>query len=113
MAGKAVVLSPDTQRILEKVGLNIKKARLRRNIKSKQLAEQAGISEDTLSIIEKGMPSVSMGAYAVVLAALGMEKDLELLASDEEQKQKYRELNLRVRVRAARNVRKEQEKGAD
>ncbi len=107
MAGKAVVLSPDTQRILEKVGLNIKKARLRRNIKSKQLAEQAGISEDTLSAIEKGMSSVSIGAYAAVLTSLGMEKELELLASDEEQKQKCRELNLRVRVRAARNVRKE------
>ena len=53
MARKKVVLLPRTEKVLEKVGANIKRARLRRNIRAELLAEQAGISVDTLSAIEK------------------------------------------------------------
>ena len=110
MAGKAVILSSDAKNILEKFGLNIKKARLRRNIKLQQLAEQAGISEDTLSAIEKGMSSVSIGAYVAVLDSLGIETDLELLATDEEQKRKYRETNFKARERATKDLKKTRER---
>lgn len=79
MARKTVALLPSTERALEKVGANIKRARLRRNIRAELLAERAGISVDTLSSIEKGVSTVSIGAYAAVLFSLGMEKDLELL----------------------------------
>ena len=34
-----------------------------------------------------------------------LEKDLELLASDEEQKRRYRECNLSIRVRATKRPR--------
>ena len=54
MTRKTVILLPSTQRVLEKMGANIKKARLRRNICAEILAEQAGISTDTLSAIERG-----------------------------------------------------------
>ena len=104
MARKRVNLLPSTERALQKVGANIKKARLRRNIRAKLLAERAGISADTLSSIEKGVCTVSIGAYAAVLFSLGMEKDLELLGSDEEEKRRYRELNLKMRKRAMRKV---------
>ena len=53
MARKTVALLPSTERALEKVGANIKRARLRRNIRAELLAERAGISVDTLSSIEK------------------------------------------------------------
>ena len=81
MARKTVTLLPSTERALEKVGANIKKARLRRNTRAELLAERAGISVDTLSSIEKGVSTVSIGAYAAVLFSLGMEKDLELLGA--------------------------------
>ena len=102
MPGKTVVLLPDTQRVLEKMGKNIKKARLRRNISAELLAEWAQISKDTLSAIEKGVSTVSIGAYAAVLASLHMEKDIELIAADEDQKRRCRELNLSVRERASK-----------
>ena len=102
MAGKTVILMPGTERILERVGARIKKARLRRNIRAELLAERAGISKATLSAIEKGTSTVSIGAYAAVLFSLGMDKDLEMIASDEEQKKHYREFNLRLRERATR-----------
>ena len=112
MARKKVVLLPHTEQALEKVGTNIKRARLRRNIRAELLAEQAGISVDTLSSIEKGVSTVSMGAYAAVLHSLGMEKDLELLGADEEQKRRYREFNLKIRKRATPREKKHK-KGAD
>ena len=88
-----------TEKILEKAGVRIKKARLRRNIKAEALAESAGISIGTLAAIEKGISTVSIGAYMAVIATLGMEKDFEKIALDEEGKQQYRELKLRKRVR--------------
>ena len=102
MAKKTVSLLPSTERELQKVGANIKRARLRRNIRAELLAERAGISADTLSALEKGVYTVSIGAYAAVLHSLGMEKDLELLGADEEQKRRYREYNLKMRKRATK-----------
>ncbi len=97
-----IVLDSSTLKILEKMGARIKGARLRRNIRVEVLAEQAGISETTFYTIEKGTPTVSIGAYAAVLAVLGLDKDLELIALDEEGKKHFREQNLHRRKRAAR-----------
>ena len=103
MARKTVVLLPSTQRALEKVGANVKRARLRRNICAEILAERAGISADTLSAIEKGVSTVSIGAYAAVLAVLEMDNDLEMIALDEEGKQRFKENHLKKRERATKN----------
>lgn len=104
MARKTVTLLPCTQCALEKVGTNIKRARLRRNIRAELLAERAGISTDTLSAIERGIATVSIGAYAAVLAVLELDKDLELIAVDEEGKKELREQNLQRRARATRKT---------
>ena len=104
MARKTVNLLPSTQRALEKAGANIKKARLRRNIRAEILAERAGISADTLSAIEKGASTVSIGAYAAVLAELNMDNDLEMIALDEEGKKQFKEHNLKKRERATKKT---------
>ena len=44
------------------------------------MAERAFLSRSTLARIEKGDPSVSMGAYLSVLAILGLAKHLEQVA---------------------------------
>ncbi len=44
------------------------------------LAERAGISRITLGKIEKGESTVSMGAYASVLFALGLAEKLQNIA---------------------------------
>jgi transcriptional regulator with XRE-family HTH domain len=104
MARKTVALLPSTERALEKVGANIKRARLRRNIRAELLAERAGISVDTLSAIEKGVSTVSIGAYAAVLAVLNLDNDLEMIALDEEGKKQFKEHNLKKRERATKKT---------
>ena len=104
MTRKNIVLSPKTIKILERMGARIKRARLRRNICAEILAERAGISTDTLSAIEKGVSTVSIGAYAAVLAILEMDNDLETIALDEEGKRQFKEHNLKKRERATRKM---------
>ena len=74
---------PKLEKILAEFGENVKLARLRRKLTVEQICERAGIGRNTLWMIEKGAPSVTMGAYAQVLFTLGMENDLLKLASDD------------------------------
>jgi len=98
---KSVVLLPKTQEILEALGEQIKMARLRRKLSSELVAERAGVSRTTLWAVEKGSSSVSMGTYAAVLHSLNvMDKDLLLVAKDDELGRKLQDLDLSVRKRA-------------
>lgn len=68
------------KRVLLKIGLDIRNARLRRRIQIELLAERASIARSTLHKIEKGNPGVSMGSYATVLFALGLLDKLAVIA---------------------------------
>ncbi len=74
----------ETKGVLAQMGRQIKLARLRRRLPADLVSERANISRSTLNKIEKGSSSVSIGAYAAVLHALGdLEKDLLNIAKDE------------------------------
>ena len=97
---RTAVLMPQTLDILETMGAQIKRARLRRKISADLVAERAGVSRATLWSVEKGSPSVSIGMYAAVLHALhGMDKDLLLIAKDDELGRKLEELDIHERQR--------------
>ena len=101
MGKKAVTVLPSTEKILETMGEQIKLARLRRQLSVELVAERAGISRATLWNVEKGSPSVAIGIYAAVLHALNnMDKDLLLVAKDDEFGKILQDLNMRVRKRA-------------
>ncbi|MDR1679910.1 MAG: helix-turn-helix domain-containing protein [Prevotellaceae bacterium] len=100
MKGTKIVLLPKLIKILEELGENIKLARLRRQLSTKQIAERAGISRSTLWQVEKGLPSVSFGTYAQVLFVLGLEKDLLLLAKDDVLGRKLQDIGLTIKKRA-------------
>ena len=94
---------PSTQRVLDTMGEQIKLARLRRNLSAELVAERAGISRATLWAVEKGTPTVPIGTYAAVLHALGgMDKDLELVAQDDEFGRRIQDMNLVTPKRAKR-----------
>ena len=101
MGKKAVVLLPQTIEILEIMGEQIKMARLRRKLSTELVAQRASISRATLWAVEKGSPSVAIGIYAAVLHALNrMDKDLLLVAKDDELGRKLQDLELPIRKRA-------------
>ncbi|MGN1343007.1 MAG: helix-turn-helix domain-containing protein [Traorella sp.] len=94
---------PNTEKILHTMGEQIKLARLRRDLTVELVSERAGISRATLWKVEQGSPSVAIGIYAVVLHALNnMDKDLLLVARDDEMGRKMQDLNLITKKRASR-----------
>ena len=58
---------------LQALGARIRAQRKALKVSSTVTAEAAGVSRVTLHRIEKGEPSVTLGAYGNVLAALGLE----------------------------------------
>ena len=69
------------QKALRRFGKDISDARRRRRITMALMSERAGFSRITLSKIEKGEPSVSIGSYACALFVLGMIDHLYELAN--------------------------------
>lgn len=94
MAKKSTIQTPKVADILKNLGEHIKLARKRRRISATMLAERAGMTRMTLRAIENGEASVSIGAYTNVLFSLGLEKDLLLVAKDDELGRKLQDLDL-------------------
>ena len=95
-------LLPSQQRTLTTLGENIKYARLRRDLSSEQVAERAGISRNTLIKIEKGDEGVAIGYYFRVLAVLGLDKDILLVAKDDKLGRRLQDVKLTVKKRASK-----------
>ena len=68
---------------LQLMGEQIMLARKRRHLSMQNVADRATVTRLTVSKVEHGDPTVSMGIYARVLFALNLEKDLSLLAADD------------------------------
>ena len=95
MEKRNIVLLPKTIEILSQMGEQMKMARLRRKLSAELVAERAGVSRTTLWSVEKGSPSVAIGAYAAILHALNnMDNDLLLVAKDDELGRKLQDLSL-------------------
>jgi transcriptional regulator with XRE-family HTH domain len=65
------------EKALEKLGHDIRDARKRRRITMALMAQRIGITRATLSTLEAGDPTVSMGSYALALYILGKLSSLE------------------------------------
>lgn len=100
MGREKTTVLPVLQRLLAKLGDNIRLARLRRKFSAAQVAERAGIVRNTLRAIERGNPSVTFGAYANVLLCLGLEADLRFIARNDELGRKLQDAGLPTKARA-------------
>lgn len=70
--------------ILKVIGSNIRTARLRRNIRIKDLANRIHVDERTISRMENGDSSVSLKNLIAVLYVFGLEGSLVQIASPAE-----------------------------
>ncbi|WP_158933190.1 helix-turn-helix domain-containing protein [Acidisphaera sp. S103] len=68
--------SPKVRPTLERLGLDIRNARLRRGIAVADLAVRAGSSPSSIARLEKGDPGVAIGTLADVLVVLGLVERL-------------------------------------
>ena len=68
---------------LKLMGEQIMLARKRRHLSMQDIADRATVTRLTVSKVEHGDPTVSMGIYARVLFALTLEKDITLIAADD------------------------------
>jgi transcriptional regulator with XRE-family HTH domain len=94
MNSKKHIVFPKYLKILGVLGENIKLARKRRKLTSIQISERAGIDRGTLREVERGNPSVSMGAYFNILRALNLQDDFLKIAADDEFGKKLQDLQL-------------------
>lgn len=94
MPSKKSILFPKYQKMLEQVGENIRLARKRRKLTTTQVAGRASITRVTLNRIEKGNPSVSLGAYFNTFRALGLHEDFLKLAADDLLGRKLQDIEL-------------------
>lgn len=95
---RSVLLPRKLSQKLQIVGEQIRLARLRRNISLELIAERAQCSRMTASKVEKGDPTVSMGAYLRVLFALQLADDIELIAKNDPLGRDLQDLNVRKRA---------------
>jgi len=94
MISRKPIILPQYEPLLAKMGENFKLARKRRKLTTIQVAERADISRSTLYLIEKGDPSVAMGAYFKVLHVLHLQNDILKLAADDDLGRKLQDLDL-------------------
>ena len=99
-------LLPKEQKILNRLGENIKLARLRRKLSAERVAEQAGISRTTLWQLEKGTANVSLATLLRVLSVLGMREDLLRIAQDDPLGRKLQDIELTTPKRAPKRPKK-------
>jgi transcriptional regulator with XRE-family HTH domain len=89
---------PSVDRQLKAFGLRLREARLRRGISTLLFSERMDVSRDTLNRLEKGDASIAMGTYLRALRILGMDKDIEAVAHNDELGRKLQDAKLLVRT---------------
>jgi transcriptional regulator with XRE-family HTH domain len=85
MAKRRVAVSRASRDALAVLGLQVKRARLKRGWTQSELAARIGVDARTLSAVEKGAPNVAIGtafnaAFTVGVNLFGLEGDDLVLA---------------------------------
>ena len=70
-------------KLLADLGERLRLARLRRRLTATTVAARCGVSRPTLTKVERGEPSVTLGTYLRVLSIYGLDGDLAAVAGDD------------------------------
>lgn len=108
---KTSVIPIPVKKTLEKLGSDIKEARIRRKISMELMAQRAGITRTTLVKVEQGDATTSMGIYAKVIFILGLNDNLADIADIRNDKVgimiESKELPKRARTRKSKDMKHE------
>ncbi|MGL3104200.1 helix-turn-helix transcriptional regulator [Bradyrhizobium sp. BR 1432] len=63
----------DLARTPQQIGNLVRRARKKHNFSQTQLAERAGVRQETISLIETGNPAARLETILAILAALDLE----------------------------------------
>jgi transcriptional regulator with XRE-family HTH domain len=74
---------PTALKQISDLGERLRLARRRREITAGLFAERMGVSRETLRRLEKGDPTIALGTYLRALRVLGLDKDVDAIASDD------------------------------
>ncbi len=96
-------LLPRIRRRTEALGERLRLARLRRRMSLHELAARVATTRVTIAKLEQGDASVSLGVLLRALAVLGLDQDIDKLATDDELGQRLQDSVLR-RPRRRRGV---------
>ncbi len=107
MSAKTSLQYPSTDHHLRDLGERLRLARLRRAFSAETVCARANISRPTLSKVEHGDASVTLGSYAQVLRVLGLEHDLSSVAFDDAVGRRLQDAGLPLRRRAPRRAAQE------
>ena len=99
MAREKKHLLPKHRRMLAQLGENLQLARLRRQLTASQVAQRAGISRNTLYLLEHGSGSGSIATLFSVLVVLGLEDDFSEVAKDDELGRRLEDIRLLAKAR--------------
>lgn len=84
MAKRTPPTFPSAARQLAALGERLKAARRRRRLTQAVVAARVGVSKQTLAKLELGNPSTSLATMLRLLQVLGLERDIDRLAADDE-----------------------------
>ena len=104
MPSRPPTLYPPQTKLLTELGQRLREARLRRRFSSAVVAERAGVSRPTVTRVEAGDPAVTIGTWLRVLAVLGLERDLSLVAADDALGRRLQDAGLPTRRRAPKRA---------
>ena len=104
MPKPAATLYTSSARTLLALSKRLNDARLRRQFFAETVAARAGITRQTLTKIESGSGSVTIGNYFQVLVVLGLDKDMNAVARDDVLGRRLQDEALPQRVRAPRRT---------
>ncbi|PXW94949.1 helix-turn-helix protein [Sphaerotilus hippei] len=74
---------PSVLKQMRAFGERLQMARLRRELTTVQFSERVGVSRETIRRLEQGDPTIAIGTYMRALRVLGLDQDINTLASDD------------------------------
>ncbi len=96
----------EVEQAVKRLGVNLRTARLRRNLTIKQAAEKIGTGPRAVMDAEKGKPTTSIAVYSALLWAYDLLRPMAVLAdpASDSEGLAFEQLRGRVRARAGEEL---------